>query len=125
MPTRPTFTRYPLFQKIRSLKAGFTRAFAIPETVPLSVEDVALLEQVADVVVARGMAMPTTLFLESVGPLNFIGSQALHFLTPILDVVFPRRDIERIALLLERRDTMSRLVTLIEHRNASRSTGRS
>lgn len=123
MPTRQTFTRSPLFQKIRTLKAGLARAFAIPQAKPLSVEEVALLEQMADVVVARGMAMPATLFLESVGPLNFIGSQALHFLTPILDVVFPQRDLERIALLLERRDTISRLVTLIERRNASRSTG--
>jgi hypothetical protein len=48
--------------------------------------------------------------------MNFLGSQALHFFTPILEVVFSQRDVERVALLLERRDTLSRLAVLIERR---------
>ena len=86
----------------------------------LSAEDVALLERVAAAVVAREMAVPAVMFLESVGPMNFLGSQALHFFTPILEVVFPQRDIERVALLLERRDTLSRLAALIERRAETR-----
>jgi hypothetical protein len=115
-----------LIHRIRSFKAGLSHAFAVRASrEPLSVEDVALLEQVANAVIARGMATPATLFLESVGPMNFIGSQALYFLTPILEVVFPHRDMERIARLLERRDTLSRLVTLIECRAEARPAGRS
>jgi hypothetical protein len=52
--------------------------------------------------------------------MNFLGSQALHFLTPILSVVFEQRDVERVALLLERRDTLSRLSALIETREHER-----
>ena len=62
------------------------------------------------------MAVPAVLFLESLGPVNFLGSQAVHFFTPLLEVVFPVRDVQRVALLLERRETLSRLAQLIEKR---------
>lgn len=114
-----------LAQKISSVRASIRHAFAVePEGQPLSVEEAALLEQVADAVVRRGMASPAVVFLESMGPMNFLGSQALHFLTPLLDVVFPPRDIERLAHLLERRDTLSRLAAMIESRaGAQRAAG--
>ncbi len=97
-------------------KSFFQKAFAVESDEPLSAEDVALLERVAAAVVDRGMAVPAAVFLESLGPMNFLGSQALHFFTPILEVVFPQRDVERVARLLERRSTLSRLTDLIERR---------
>ncbi len=104
-----------LAQRLSGLTARIRHAFALePEGQPLSPEDLALLERVAKAVVERGMATPAILFLESVGPMNFLGSQALHFFTPLLEVVFPQRDVERVAFLLERRDTLSRLVAMIE-----------
>src|SRR3989441_8431906 len=114
-----------LAQRLSGLTARIRLAFAVePEGQPLSPEDVALLERVAATVAERGMATPAILFLESVGPMNFLGSQALHFFTPLLEVVFPQRDVERVALLLERRDTLSRLGAMIENRaGASRRAG--
>ena len=110
-----------LTQRLSGLKARVQHAFAVePAGQPLSEEDVALLERVAAAVVAREMAVPTVVFLESVCPMNFLGSQALHFFTPIHEVVLPQRDIERVALLLERRDTLSRLTVLIERQAESR-----
>jgi hypothetical protein len=115
-----------LAQRLHGLSAGLRHAFAVePEGRPLDAEDMALLERVADAVVRRGMESPAVLFLESMGPMNFLGSQALHFFTPLLDVVFPQRDIERVAQLLERRDTLTRLATLIDSRgDALRATNR-
>jgi hypothetical protein len=110
------FSKVNLAQRLNGIKAHLRHAIA-PEGQPLSVEDIALLERVADVVIKRAMVAPATIFLESMGPMNFLGSQALHFLTPILDVVFPARDIERVALLLERRNTLSRLAAIIESRS--------
>ena len=101
----------PKFSRLRS---RLRHAFAPTSAEPLSSADLALLERAADVIVQRGMATPAVLFLESLGPMNFLGSQALHFLTPILSVVFAQRDVERVALLLERRDTLSRLSALID-----------
>jgi hypothetical protein len=106
-----------LIQRFSNLKAQFRRAFALePEGMPLSIQDLALLDRVAETVVKRDMAAPAIVFLESVGPMNFLGSQALHFFTPLLEMVFPQRDVQRVALLLERRDTLSRLASLIESR---------
>ena len=105
-----------LSQKLSGLRSKLHGAFATAPAEPLTSADIALLERAADAIVRRGMATPAVLFLESVGPMNFLGSQALHFLTPILDVVFPQRDVERVACLLERRDTLARLVALIEAR---------
>ena len=94
-------------------------AFAIqPESLPLSQEDQALLEKVATVIVNRRMAEPALLFLESAGPMNFLSSQAVHFLAPILDLACDAREIERAACLLERRDAIPRLIELIEAKSA-------
>jgi hypothetical protein len=111
-----SFPKGFLSQKIGGLRSKLQEAFATAPAEPLTSADIALLERAADAVVQRGMATPAVLFLESVGPMNFLGSQALHFLTPMLDVVFPQRDVERVAYLLERRDTLARLVALIEAR---------
>ena len=122
-----TSFKHSLAQRFNRLRAHLRHAFAVaPEGQPLSVDDVALIERVADAVIQRNMAAPATMLLESIGPMNFIGSQALHFFTPFFEVVVPQRDIERVAHLLERRDTLSRLIAIIESRsepprNAARS----
>lgn len=105
---------------LSGLRSKLQDAFATAPAEPLSSADLALLERAAEVIVQRDMATPAVLFLESVGPMNFLGSQALHFLTPILHVVFPERDVRRVALLLERRDVLSRLSVLIEARAQGR-----
>ena len=84
-------------------------------------EDLTLLERVADAVVKRGMAAPATVFLESLGPMNFLGSQALYFLTPIVEWAFQAKEVEQVARLLERRDTLSRLIALIETKSARKA----
>ena len=83
-----------------------------------TIEDLALLERVADAVVKRGMTAPATVFLESLGPMNFLGSQALYFLAPIVEWALNAKEIEHAARLLERRDTVSRLITIIDTKSA-------
>jgi hypothetical protein len=106
---------------LSALKKGFRHAFAVrPTDDSLSADDLALLNRVAESVVRRGMATPVTVALESIGPLNFLGSQALHVLTPFLELAFNPIELERIAALLERRETVPRLIGLIEAATASR-----
>ena len=108
------------FQRVRNVKEALRVAFAVRvEDEALTPEDVALLEKVARTVVDRRMASPANLFLESVGPMNFLGSQALHFLTPILNLACDTPEIERAAHLLERRDAMPRLIAFIEAKSAA------
>ncbi|HET9605613.1 MAG TPA: hypothetical protein VFO87_01075 [Nitrospira sp.] len=76
------------------------------------------MERIADAFVKRGMGTPAAMFLESMGPMNFLGSQALHMLNPIIECAFDGKDMERLARLLERRDIVSRLIALIETKTA-------
>ncbi len=105
--------------RLQQLKATVRHAFALrPEGEPLTAEEQTLLEKVAAAVVNRHMAGPAVLFLESAGPMNFLGSQALHFLVPILDLTCDAPEIEQAARLLERRDAIPRLIELIEAKSA-------
>jgi hypothetical protein len=107
------------FKTIQAFQGTLRHAFALrPEGAPLTVEEQALLEKVAATVVHRQMAVPAVLFLESAGPMNFLGSQALHFLAPVLDLACDAREIEQAACLLERRETIPRLIALIEAKAA-------
>jgi hypothetical protein len=106
-------------EKLAQLQAGFRHAFAVsPPSQPLSVEDVELMERVADAIVKRGMAAPATVFLESMGPMNFLGSQALHFFTPIIECAFNVKEVEQVARLLERRESIPQLIAIIEAKSA-------
>ncbi|MGH7962551.1 MAG: hypothetical protein ACRERD_12115 [Candidatus Binatia bacterium] len=97
------------------LRQEFAHAFALaPTETDFTPEETALLEKIAGLIVRRGMAVPALLFLESVGPLNFLGSQVLHGLRPFLELVCDATEMERLASLLERRDSIPRLITLIQ-----------
>lgn len=106
-----------LSRRAQDLRAGLRHAFAVrPEQETFTTEDLALLERVADAIVTRRMATPAMLFLESMGPMNFLGSQVLHVLTPIIEFALSATELTQIARLLERRDSIHRLMTLIEAR---------
>ncbi|MGH7228075.1 MAG: hypothetical protein ACREIH_02575 [Nitrospiraceae bacterium] len=118
-----SFSKNNLARVVSGFKVRLKHAFAVPlENQALSLDDLTLLERVADTVVKRGMAAPATVFLESIGPMNFLGSQALHFLTPILDLACNHSEIEHVARLLERRDSIPRLIALIEAKSDSRGS---
>lgn len=105
--------------KLGKIRAELSHAFSTTsEAEVFTTEDLALLERAADAVVKRGMAAPATVFLESLGPMNFLGSQALYFLTPIVEWAFQAKEVEHVARLLERRDTIARLIAIIETKSA-------
>jgi hypothetical protein len=109
-----------LSRRARNLRAGLRHAFAVrPEGDDLTIDDLALLERVAEAIVTRSMAAPAMLFLESMGPMNFLGSQALHFLSPIIECVLSGTELAQVARLLERRDSIHRLTALIETKAGS------
>jgi len=117
-----SFTKVSLAETWDKVRAELSHAFSTKsEAEVFTVDDLALLERVADAVVKRGMAAPATVFLESLGPMNFLGSQALYFLTPIVEWAFHAKEVEQVARLLERRDTISRLIILIETKSAPRA----
>ena len=99
----------------RKFRQTFAHAFALtPTGQPFAPEEVALLEKVAHAIVKREMTAPALLFLESLAPLHFLGSQIVHGLTPFLDFVCNSTELERLATILERRDSLERLSILIQ-----------
>jgi hypothetical protein len=117
-----SISKTSLAKKWDRVREELSHAFSTKSGVEgLAIEDLALLERVADAVVKRGMTAPATLFLESLGPMNFLGSQALYFLTPIVEWAFNAKEVEQVARLLERRDTISRLITIIDTKATPRA----
>lgn len=96
-------------------------AFAIDASAEaITAEEEVLLSKVAAGVVRRQLEVPAGMFLESVRPLNFLGSQALVFLQPILGMVLNPAEVEKFARLLEKRNALPRLIELIEEGAAKR-----
>ena len=114
-----SFSKTSLAGKWDKVREELSHAFSTKsEAEAFTVEDLALLERVADAVVKRGMTAPATVFLESLGPMNFLGSQALYFLAPIVEWALNAKEIEHAARLLERRETISRLIAIIDTKSA-------
>lgn len=98
----------------------FGRDNELPKTTEpiLPQEEDAVLEKVAAKVVARGMAVPAILFLESVKPLNYIGSQAMVFFEPIVQTVFNFKEYDTFRSALEKRESIEILLQKIEAQDA-------
>jgi hypothetical protein len=91
---------------------------------PLSADDRALLARVAARVVDLRLEVPTLLALESLRPLSLVASQAMLFFEPLAQALLRLGDYRRFALLIERRDVLETLVTMIEERAAQSRTAR-
>ncbi len=99
--------------EIKKIIDGFKHAFAT-DGVKLEDSDTALIRKQADFVDKRDMSIPAVMFLESVRPLNFVGSQSMVFFKPILSRFFSRYEYDRIANILEKREVVDLLIREIE-----------
>jgi len=61
--------------------------------------------------------VPAILFLESMKPLSFVGSQAMYFFEPMVRALFAVPEYERFAALMERRESVEALLVAIERRD--------
>ena len=102
--------------EMKELINGFKHAFAI-EAAKFADNDIALIRKLADHVVKRNMSMPAVMFLESVRPLNFVGSQAMVFFKPILSRFFTREEYDKLATVLENREVIDLLIKEIEQKS--------
>ncbi len=67
-------------------------------------------------IVAHRMTTPAILFLESVRPLNFVGSQVMVFFQPVVQIIFNRPEWDEFRKILENRESISYLLDLIEEK---------
>ncbi len=99
--------------EIKKIIEGFKHAFAT-EGVKLEDCDTNLIRKLADYVVKRNMSMPAIMFLESVRPLNFVGSQAMVYFKPIISRFFTSAEYDKLANILEKREVVDLLINEIE-----------
>jgi hypothetical protein len=77
-----------------------------------------ILVQIAQKVVHWKMAVPAILFLESMKPLNYIGSQMMVFFEPFVQTLFSWKDYDELRRMMEERETVERLLQKIEQVDA-------
>ena len=97
-------------------------AFAIDKPGPVqpTPEQQPVVDRICGEIVRRRMAAPAILFLESLRPLNFIGAQALHFLSPFVTAVVDSNAHGHLADFLEHRGSIDYLCDRIEELDADK-----
>ncbi len=73
-----------------------------------------LIDFVATKITKYGMTTPAIFFFETARPLSFIGSQLTWFASPILGIFVNETNVEEIALMLEDRSNVERLLQRLE-----------
>jgi hypothetical protein len=61
----------------------------MPEAPELAPDDLALLDELADQIVARHLATPALFALESMRPLSFVASQLMIMMRPLIALAWP------------------------------------
>ena len=113
-------SRAHLTKRLRELQAGLAHAFATHRlSSEFSPADADLIDRIAEAIVKRGMAAPAAVILESMGPVSFLGSQALLVCSPLLELAVNAKDLEQLTRLMERRETVPRLIAAIEAKASS------
>ncbi|HEX9917221.1 MAG TPA: hypothetical protein VGB16_05740 [candidate division Zixibacteria bacterium] len=84
----------------------------------LTPEQEELLRKVAQKVVRWKMSVPAILFLESVKPLNYLGSQMMVFFEPFVQTVFTWKDYDQYRIIMEERENVEKLLQKIEELDA-------
>jgi len=81
-----------------------------------------ILIKIARKVVHWRMSVPAILFLESVKPLNYVGSQMMAFFEPFVQTLFNWKDYEEFRRMMEDRQTIERLIQKIEQLDSEAQT---
>ncbi len=85
-----------------------------PKEQKLTAHQEEILDKIAKKVVYWKMSVPAILFLESVKPLNYIGSQMMAFFEPFVQTLFSWKDFEEARKMMEERGTIELLLQRIE-----------
>ena len=96
---------------------GIKHAFAIPsdsEIVPTE-EQKDIIDKVCIEISRRHLTSPALIFLESFRPLNYIGSQVMHFFHPFISAITNANGYRIFSEFLESRSSIDYLYNRIEY----------
>jgi len=85
-----------------------------PKGEVLTEEEAALLRKMARKIVERRMTAPALLFLESYRPLNYIGSQLMLVLAPLLNIFFTLPEWDKLRIIMERRESVGLFLDMLD-----------
>lgn len=77
-----------------------------------------LCRKIARKVVERDLTVPAIMFLESIKPVSFLGSQMLVFANPVISLIVQTGEYYRFVRMIEDRENIERLTVAIEEENA-------
>ena len=73
-----------------------------------------IIEKISLFIVKKKMAAPAIMTIESLRPLNRIGSQLLYFLAPFAELIFKPKEYQEFAALLENDDYIKILLKRLD-----------
>ena len=108
-------------ERPRGFKARIKHAFALDRKDSVEVDPATeeTIDRICREVVRRKMVVPAMMLLEISRPLNYLGSQALHFFQPFASVLVDPRSWERFAAFLEQRGSVEFLIRRLEDIDAA------
>ncbi len=74
------------------------------------------IEKLAEDIVIRRLGIPAIMFLESIKPLSFVGSQIMIMLNPFIQAIFTSKNYWMASLIFEKRENVECLIKQIERR---------
>lgn len=95
---------------------------------PVSPEEISeerkkeVMGKLAEGIVNRRLTAPAIMFLESIKPLNYISSQVMIFFEPVILSIFSISQYREIAVILEERGAIERIIEMIEEYDSKSKT---
>jgi hypothetical protein len=77
-----------------------------------------LCRKIARKIVERDLTVPAVMFLESIKPVSFLGSQMLVFANPVISLIVQTGEYYRFVRMIEDRENIEKLTVAIEEENA-------
>ncbi|MFO0893327.1 MAG: hypothetical protein U0574_00030 [Phycisphaerales bacterium] len=95
-----------------TLRDRLRHAFALDPPGPATPtpEQAEVIDRLLREVVRRRMVLPAAMFLESVRPLGYVGSQAMHFFSPFATALISPAAYQAFATFLEARGAVDHLL---------------
>jgi hypothetical protein len=98
------------------MKKGWKHAFHIDDSDSISPteQQKKVIDKLCRGIIRRGLTTPAIIGVEMGRPLNFIGSQTMHFFTPLITAFVPTESWKAMAEFLEHRGSIDWIRNRIE-----------
>jgi len=98
------------------MKEKLKHAFGIGKSEPFSPnkKEEAAVEKVCNEIVKRHVTLPAIVMLETFRPLNYLGSQLMHFFHPIISSILTIDGYSDFTTLLEKRESVDYIINKLK-----------